>query len=171
MNREGLVASNPVPCKASCRVHLDRSAPTNTGLGYCNNTCVWWGTLPWLPWHVQGCKMKASLTVWSICISNGCVSQHGGLFVCIQLLGIFRFNVWLSRHVMEMQAVGLCNDIRQSTSCQHSCDKHNLTHLISIWQNLLHKLLFDDRCMGQVNLIELHNQTKCASARCILQSL
>ncbi len=78
---------------------------------------------------------------------------------------------------MEMQAVGLCNDIRQSTSCrvkysacQHSCDKHNLTHLISIWQNLLHKLLFDDRCMGQVNLIELHNQTKCASARCILQS-
>ena len=48
---------------------------------------------------------------------------------------------------------------------QHKYE-HSLIHLISIWQNLLHKLLFDGRCMGQVNLIELHNQTKLASGYC-----
>jgi len=51
---------------------------------------------------------------------------------------------------------------------QHRHQEHSLTHLVSVWQNLLHKLLFDGGCMGQVNLIELHSQTKLASACCVL---
>jgi len=72
---------------------------------------------------------------------------------------------------VELQAVGLCSDIRQQIVYQHRYQEHSLTHLVSIWQNLLHKLLLDGRCMGQVNLVELHNQTKCASACCVLLSL
>lgn len=66
-----------------------------------------------------------------------------------------------------LQAVGLYNDTEQQIVHHHRHQDNSLTHLISVWQNLLHKLLFDGRCMGQVNLIELHNQTRLASACCV----
>ena len=69
--------------------------------------------------------------------------------------------------MMGLQAVGLCNEMGQQMVYQYSHHEHSLAHLISVWQNLLHKLLFDGGCMGQVNLIELHNQTKLASACCV----
>ena len=84
------------------------------------------------------------------------MSQHGSLFSA--------FSCW----VHFASARGHAGN--GAASSRPMTQSSSLTHLVSVWQNLLHKLLFDGGCMGQVNLIELHNQTKLASA-CLFSSV